>query len=117
MRDRNPRSSRSTRSRLRLVLAAAAAALPGVTGIGGPALGQEAPANAVTTLPTVEVIAVSPVLGSGIDPDKVPANLRILSDRDLGGEGLPDLTGTLQRRVSSVTLTDVEGNPFQPDVQ
>jgi iron complex outermembrane receptor protein len=57
------------------------------------------------------------VLGSGIDPDKVPANLRILSDRDLNREGVPDLAGTLQRRVSSVTLNDVEGNPFQPNIQ
>jgi iron complex outermembrane receptor protein len=111
-----------SRSARRLGLRAAGVALFGLTGFN-PAWAQTSapsddPAAAiVTTLPTVEVIAVSPVLGSGIDPDKVPANLRILTDRDLSREGVPDLTGTLQRRLSSVTLTDVEGSPFQPNVQ
>ncbi len=100
---------------------AAAAVWVGVVASGGPARAQapsaERPAEALTTLPTVEVVGVSPVLGSGIDPDKVPANLRILSQHDLSSEGVPDLSGTLQRRLSSVTLTDVEGNPFQPNIQ
>jgi iron complex outermembrane recepter protein len=96
---------------------AAAAVWVGVVASGGPARAQVPSAEALTTLPTVEVVGVSPVLGSGIDPDKVPANLRILSQHDLSSEGVPDLSGTLQRRLSSVTLTDVEGNPFQPDIQ
>jgi len=72
---------------------------------------------ATTTLPTVEVIGTSPLLGSGIDRDKVPANVRSFSDRDLRQEGAPDLTGTLERRVPGVTVNDVQANPFQPDVQ
>ena len=111
---------RAKRGVFRVGLAAAAAWVGAVAGGGAAraqAPGPEAPAEAVTTLPTVEVIAVSPVLGSGIDPDKVPANLRVLSDRDLIREGVADLPGALQRRVSSVTLTEAEGNPFLPDIQ
>ena len=100
---------------------AVAAVWVGAVASGGAARAQdpsaELPAQALTTLPTVEVVGVSPLLGSGIDPDKVPANLRILSQHDLSSEGVPDLSGTLQRRLSSVTLTDVEGNPFQPNIQ
>jgi iron complex outermembrane recepter protein len=115
MRDRRIKTPRNRRGRI----GAGAAVLLGVAASGS-ALAQgpaEPPGEAATTLPTVEVIAVSPVLGSGIDPDKVPANLRVLTDRDIRSEGVPDLPGALQRRVSSVTLTDVEGNPFQPNIQ
>jgi iron complex outermembrane receptor protein len=72
---------------------------------------------AATTLPTTEVVGTSPLLGSGIDRDKVPANVRSFSANDLRREGTSDLTGTLQRRVPGVTINDVQANPFQPDVQ
>lgn len=76
----------------------------------------QSPPPAVT-LPTVEIIGTSPVLGSGIDRDKVPASLHSLTDRDIAREGAADLPGTLERRLSNVNITDVEGSPFQPDVQ
>src|ERR1044071_6229335 len=116
MRDRGRASSRESRAHPRLALGAAAALLLWAPYRAAWAQAGDMPAEPIA-LPPVEVIAVSPVLGSGIDPDKVPANLRILSDRDLNREGVPDLAGTLQRRVSSVTLNDVEGNPFQPNIQ
>jgi iron complex outermembrane recepter protein len=115
MRDRRTKTPRNRRGRI----GAGVSVLLGL-GASASALAQgpmEPPPDAATMLPTVEVIAVSPVLGSGIDPDKVPANLRVLTDRDIHSEGVPDLPGALQRRVSSVTLTDVEGNPFQPNIQ
>ncbi len=70
-----------------------------------------------TTLPTVEVIGTSPLLGSGIDRDKVPANARSFSTGDLGRDGTPGLTRTLGERVPSVNINDVQDNPFQPDIQ
>src|SRR5437763_1089816 len=120
MRDRDRAASRETQGHVRLAWAAAAVLLGLASYCAAWAQtppSADAGAAAITTLPTVEVIGVSPVLGSGIDPDKVPANLHTLTDRDISREGVPDLSGTLQRRVSSVTLTDVEGNPFQPDIQ
>src|SRR5438045_3282382 len=120
MRDRDRAASRETQGHVRLAWAAAAVLLGLASYCAAWAQtppSADAGAAAITTLPTVEVIGVSPVLGSGIDPDKVPANLHTLTDRDISREGVPDLSGTLQRRVSSVTLTDVEGNPFQPNIQ
>src|SRR5258707_10889681 len=70
-----------------------------------------------TTLPTVEVIGTSPLLGSGIDRDKVPANARSFSAGDLSRDGTPSLTRTLGERVPSVNINDVQDSSFQPDVQ
>ena len=70
-----------------------------------------------TTLPTVEVIGTTPVLGSGIDRDKVPANVRSFSSGDLKTTSQPSLTGTLGERDGSISLNNQQGTPFQPDVQ
>jgi iron complex outermembrane receptor protein len=70
-----------------------------------------------TVLPQVEVVGSSPLLGSGIDRDKVPANVRILSAGDLRRQGPPDLIGTLDRRIPGGNVNDVQGNPLQPDIQ
>jgi hypothetical protein len=48
------------------------------------AAGDAAPAAAaVTSLPTAEVVGTTPLLASGIGRDKVPANARSHTDRDL----------------------------------
>jgi iron complex outermembrane receptor protein len=70
-----------------------------------------------TRLPTVEVIGVSPVLGSGVERDKVPANTRSFSQSDIARDGTPDLSGLLDRRIPSVNINGVQDSPFQPDVQ
>jgi iron complex outermembrane receptor protein len=75
------------------------------------------PTGPPTTLPPVEVIGASPLLGSGIDRDKLPANVRSLGADELRREGSADLTGTLQRRIPSIAINDVQANPFQPDIQ
>lgn len=77
---------------------------------------ESAPAPPPVTLPSTEVIGTSPLLGSGIDRDKIPANTRSLSSRDLRSEGPPDLAGTLDRRIGSINLNEAQNNPFQPDI-
>jgi iron complex outermembrane recepter protein len=70
---------------------------------------------ATITLPMIEVIGTSPLLGSGIDRDKVPANTRSLSDRDLVHP--PDLATSLDQRNASISINGVQDSPFQPDIQ
>ncbi|HLJ64803.1 MAG TPA: Plug domain-containing protein, partial [Stellaceae bacterium] len=70
-----------------------------------------------TVLPPTEVIGVTPILGSGIDRDKVPANPRSFTPNDLERNGTPDLAGTLEQRVPSVNTNGVQNSPFQPDIQ
>jgi iron complex outermembrane recepter protein len=85
-----------------------------------PSTGAAAPAGSAAassiTLPTVEVIGVSPLPGSGIDIDKVPANVQTLSTGQLSPDSANDLLPTAAaRRLSSVNLNDEQGNQFQPD--
>jgi iron complex outermembrane receptor protein len=79
--------------------------------------GAQTAAPDLTTLPTVEVIGTSPLLGTGIDRDKVPGATRSVSEGDLRRSGSPDLAGTLDRQVPGININDVQANPFQPDVQ
>ncbi|MCW2236379.1 TonB-dependent receptor [Azospirillum canadense] len=62
-------------------------------------------------------VTTTPLVGPGIEADKVPANLTGVTKEDLSERGAPDLTGTLERRVPSVNLNAAQNNPFQPDLQ
>jgi iron complex outermembrane receptor protein len=108
-------SPRAHRRPARAPAAIAALVLLPAAAFAQASAGDQAPAD--VTLPTIEVIGVSPILGTGIDRDKVPANTRSFSPSDLSLEGTPALVGTLQQRVPSVNINDVQDSPFQPDVQ
>lgn len=69
------------------------------------------------TLAPVEVTATTPLVGPGIEADKVPVNVRRLGADDIADHGAPDLLGTLDRRLSSVNGNAAQNNPFQPDLQ
>jgi outer membrane receptor protein involved in Fe transport len=90
-----------------------------VAASGGAARAQEAaPAllGASVTLPPVEVVGTTPLIGSGIDRDKMPADTRGFTDADLRRTGPASVLRTLDERVGSVTLSDGQGNPFQPSL-
>ena len=68
------------------------------------------------TLPSVEVVGVTPLPGSGVDIDKIPANVQSLSAGQLWPDGQNDLVPTaLARRLSQVNLNNEQGSQFQPD--
>jgi iron complex outermembrane recepter protein len=70
----------------------------------------------VTQLPPVEVIGTSPLLGSGVDRDTVPAETNVLKGDDLtrGGTTTPDVVRSLNEQVGGVNLDSASGNPYQP---
>src|SRR6266513_835585 len=68
----------------RVATLAAAMLLPGAVAAQTAATGSDA---ASATLPTVEVIGVSPLPGLGIDRDKVPSNARSLAAPDDAKQG------------------------------
>ncbi len=84
--------------------------------LGGNAAAQTAqPAAPVTTeLPPVEVVGATPLLGSGVNRNTVPAETHVLNSTDLSREGTPNLLGSLNQQVSGVSLDSASGNPFQP---
>jgi iron complex outermembrane recepter protein len=74
---------------------------------------SEAPA---ITLPTVQVVGVTPLPGSGVDIDKIPANVQSLSSGQLWPDGQNDLIpNAVARRLSQVNTNNQQGSQFQPD--
>jgi iron complex outermembrane recepter protein len=71
-------------------------------------------AQQILTMPPVEVIARSPLIGSGIDRNSVPAATHVLDHRDIERQGTPDLLWSLNQGIDSVSLDSASGNPFQP---
>lgn len=66
------------------------------------------------TMPPVEIIGTSPLIGSGIDRNSVPAASHVLDHRDIERQGVPDLVGSLNQGIGGVSLDSASGNPFQP---
>lgn len=65
-------------------------------------------------LPEVLVIGVTPVLGTGIDMNRVPANVRVIQTGQ-GNDG-GSVTDLLVQRIGSVTTSDYQSNPLQPSL-
>jgi outer membrane receptor protein involved in Fe transport len=74
------------------------------------------PTPAGAALPDVQVIGTTPLLGAGVDKEKVPAAVNVLTPQDIGRTGIPSLTDTLTTNIPSVSINDTSGNPFQPDI-
>jgi iron complex outermembrane recepter protein len=72
----------------------------------------------VTELPPVEVVGTSPLLGSGVDRDTVPAETNVLKGDDLtrGSTTTADPVRALNEQVGGVNLDSASGNPYQPTV-
>src|ERR1700749_4432287 len=80
------------------------------------AAAQQAPEAPSLSLPTVAVVGATPLLGSGVDRDKVPAETQVLTDRDISRNGYPQMLPALEENVPGVTLDNAAGNPFQPNL-
>jgi outer membrane receptor protein involved in Fe transport len=64
----------------------------------------------------VEVVGITPVPGLDFPKDWVPANVQTARATDVERSHAIDLTGFMARQLGSVHLNEVQGNPFQPDV-
>jgi len=71
---------------------------------------------AYSNLPQVTVIGTTPLPGTGIDIDKVPANVQTLTSSDLSREGSPSLINAFTNQAASVNTNGVMDEPFQPDI-
>jgi outer membrane receptor protein involved in Fe transport len=93
-------------------LCAAALVSAATAARGQTAPGQTAPAS----LPDVTVVGSTPLLGSGIASDQIPAATNVLSAADIARTGIPTLTGAILDNIPGATVNDTEGNIFQPDI-
>lgn len=67
-------------------------------------------------LPRVEVVSPSPLPGLGIPKDQVPANVQTATGADIERRHALDLASFLNRSLGSVSVNEMQGNPFQPDI-
>ena len=82
------------------------------------AAGSMAPVSTAqaVTLPDVEVIATTPLPGSGVPLSKLPANAQIFTGRELRQQRAGNLTEFLEQNATSITGNAAQGNPYQPDI-
>jgi outer membrane receptor protein involved in Fe transport len=66
-------------------------------------------------LPVINVVATTPVGGTGIAPDKFPGNVQIINHRDIPQDArtLPDM---LNQSIGSMNVNDTQGNPYVVDL-
>jgi outer membrane receptor protein involved in Fe transport len=85
-----------------------------------PAVKRGRPQNAtrVVRAPvTLVVYPTTPISGSGIDPEKVPASVNIVDANQIRQTGSLNISDALQKYVPGIVVNEVAGNPFQPNVQ
>ena len=78
----------------------------------------QAPAPPATggELPTIQVIEAAPLPGLNLPRDQIPGNVQTGTADEMERMHAPDLTNFMSRAMGSVTVTETQGNPFQPDV-
>jgi len=64
----------------------------------------------------VEVVGTTPLAGAGVARERVPANVQTLDAAAANAAGDTTLPDALNRRLGSVFVNEIQGNPFQPDV-
>ena len=81
---------------------------------------QPAPQDPQTPLPsttfTVTVVGATPLIGIDLPTDQIAAPVQTLSGRNLESSGALDLPAYLDRRLNGVHVNEIQGNPFQTDV-
>ncbi len=79
-----------------------------------PVIAQEsAPAIASQA---VQVIGITPLPGLGVPLSQVPAPVQSATGRDLERSGARGIADFLQRNFGGVYVNEMQGNPFQPDI-
>ena len=72
--------------------------------------------TAQVTLPTLDVIAATPA-GSAIARDRTPSNSVVVTPENIARSQNSSIAEALQNASPSVSISNIEGNPFQPQVE
>ncbi len=88
----------------------------------GGALAEEAGSETSETLPTysfpsTDIVGTTPVEGTGVEREKVPANVQTLGRSDIERSGALSLGDALNSGIGSAAVNDAQDNPLQPDIQ
>jgi iron complex outermembrane recepter protein len=74
------------------------------------------PTAAAKPMEEITVVGTTPLAGTGIDIDKLPANIQSVTVTDLARNGAASLLSAVDRRLGSVNFNDDLDDPFQPDI-
>ncbi len=66
---------------------------------------------------TIEVVGVSPVLGTGIQKDRVPANVQTITHEEIEERRALSLSDLFNQKLGSITVNDSTTNPFQQNLR
>lgn len=69
-----------------------------------------------TVTSNVDVIATTPLAGLDLPVEVIPSPVQTATGRDLAQDGALDLSDFMNRRLNGVHVNEMQGNPFQPDV-
>jgi outer membrane receptor protein involved in Fe transport len=97
------------------VLLLLALALPSIVFAQNPTQEAKNPPPDVPTFKT-EVIATTPLPGVDLPLEAIPAPAQTALASDITASGSIDLSDFLNRRLTSVFVNEIQGNPFQPDI-
>jgi outer membrane receptor protein involved in Fe transport len=64
----------------------------------------------------MEIVGTTPLPGADLKPDEIPSPIQHATRREIESSGANDLSDFLNRRLGSVFVNEIQGNPFQPDV-
>ncbi len=64
----------------------------------------------------VDVVATTPLAGVDLSSSEIPAPVQTATARDIQESGALNLSDFLSRRLDSVYVNEIQGNPFQHDV-
>jgi outer membrane receptor protein involved in Fe transport len=64
----------------------------------------------------IDVVAATPLPGTDIPLDQIPAPVQTANAREIQETGSLDLAALLNRRLAGVQINENQENPFQPDV-
>ncbi len=73
---------------------------------------EEAP----IVLEKMDVFAITPLAGSGLAIDKIPANVQSVSSEQLADSHTTTLADYMNRYMGSVHINEAQNNPLQPDI-
>ena len=64
----------------------------------------------------MSVVGATPLPGLDLPKDRVPAPVQTATGADIASSGALSLADFMNRRLGSVHVNEIQGNPFQPDV-
>jgi outer membrane receptor protein involved in Fe transport len=83
---------------------------------GAPALHAQQAPRLDLEAPSVEVIGTTPLPGLGLPVNEVPSNVQAVTSKENQETQSVNLPQILQQALPSVSVNEIQGNPYQPNV-